>query len=208
MAEIEIPARDCDLLSERGVLPRPVHPCRASPSAKIIDQRRASQHYQATETRRLLRRAPWQRAGGQVISLGPVDFNRSALRISIRSPYDWVEIVDEWSLALIGNAPAQKVGRAVEPGAGAFSIRRQEGSRWWLRRTRSMAIEGHSGTAMPRPERPVTSGCPGRAVGSGWRPCIRCGLNRAARCSETRQNTPRRWRAGGTSRGEFVGAPS
>jgi len=41
----------------------------------------------------------------------------------------------EMSLALIGNASARE-GRSEEVRAEAFSIRRLEGSRWRLRRTR------------------------------------------------------------------------
>jgi hypothetical protein len=45
-------------------------------------------------------------------------------------------VAPEWSLALIGNASAPKFpGR--RPGPEAFSMRRQVGSRWCLRRTRS-----------------------------------------------------------------------
>jgi hypothetical protein len=54
------------------------------------------------------------------------------------------------SLAFIGNASARE-GRneEVRVAAEAFSIRRLEGSRWRLRRTRAMGNGCHSGTGKP-----------------------------------------------------------
>ena len=50
----------------------------------------------------------------------------------------WLQLLGVWSLAFIGNASAHKSGGRRAARAEAFSIRRQEGSRWRLRRTRHL----------------------------------------------------------------------
>ena len=76
-----------------------------------------------------------------------------------------------WSLALIGNASAHKIEARTARRAEAFSIRRLEGSRWRLRRTRQ--LWGFNAALVPKDltdwdEESADHPARRAAVGLGW----------------------------------------
>jgi hypothetical protein len=65
-------------------------------------------------------------------------FNSNSLEVTVRISWARASALSGWSLAFIGNASAHKAEAKTYTPAEAFSIRRLEGSRWRLRRTRQL----------------------------------------------------------------------